>query len=111
MDMPTLNRTRLLYAAVLEYYGVGPGDWVLIENGDVEDYWLRGGTAYGVVYDMANLLPGPDLDRVFEDRLKIDVAKVHLAKIIDNNKLTSGVLKIGSMIKETMSAPMGITTM
>jgi hypothetical protein len=92
MDMPTLNRTRLLYAAVLEYYG-RPGDWVLIENGDVEDYWLRGGTAYGVVYDMANHLPGPDLDRIFEGRLKIDVAKAHLAKIIENNKLTYARIK------------------
>jgi UDP-2,3-diacylglucosamine pyrophosphatase LpxH len=92
MDAASINKTRRLYAAVLEYYGLQ--EWTLIENGDAEDYWLRGGSAYGVVFDMANVLPGPDLDRAFEGRLKIDAAKMHLAKIVESNKVVYNRIEV-----------------
>lgn len=42
-----------LYCAVLEHYG--SHGWHLIENGDVEDFWMVGGSPWGVAYDMSRL--------------------------------------------------------
>lgn len=43
-----------IYAAVLDYYA--DLEWDLIENGDVEDFWMVGGSPWGVVYDAYRLL-------------------------------------------------------
>jgi hypothetical protein len=42
-----------LYCAILEHYGAQ--GWHLIENGDVEDFWMVGGSAWGVAYDVSRL--------------------------------------------------------
>lgn len=59
-DWPARQGTRVLYEAALDHYA--SGGWGLIENGDIEDYWLVGGSVYGIVYDLARMvaaaLPG-----------------------------------------------------
>lgn len=80
------NDSRSLYDRVLEHYGIE--QWSLIENGDVEDYWLRGGGAYGVAYDMASYLPAPVLDSKFLDSGLIAAAQVHLARVVRTHKTT-----------------------
>lgn len=52
-DWARSQGTADIYAAVLEYYG--QKDWYLIENGDVEDFWMVGGSAWGVAYDICRL--------------------------------------------------------
>ncbi len=59
--------------------------WTLVENGDVEDLWLTGGSAYGVAYDLgrlaANLLPTATRDEVLAE-----IYGDHLDRIVDNNR-------------------------
>ena len=43
---PGHQHARELYEAALDFYAAD--EWGLIENGDVEDFWLAGGSTYGV---------------------------------------------------------------
>lgn len=87
----TLHATRKLHDRVLEHYAIE--GWTLIENGDVEDYWLRGGSFYGVAYDMASMLPGPVLDSHFLEAGLVSAAQFHLSKIIENHLSTYARIK------------------
>jgi hypothetical protein len=78
------QETMPLYLAALQYYAVN--GFYLIENGDVEDYWLRGGSLYGDMYDLANGLPAPYLDKAFNEAQVLAAAKFHLHTIVDQNK-------------------------
>ena len=59
-DIPGLQRTKPLYAAILAHYE--RSDHHVVENGDVEDFWVVGGSPYGQWYDAARvatrLVPG-----------------------------------------------------
>jgi hypothetical protein len=83
VDWPRHQRTDRLYLAALDYYA--DRDWGLIENGDVEDFWLAGGSTYGVVYDVARLvafaLPG-----AAGRRGRRIVAAEQLRRIVANNR-------------------------
>ena len=46
----------MLYPTVLR--GYADDGWHLIENGDVEDFWMVGGSTWGTVYDLARLTNG-----------------------------------------------------
>jgi hypothetical protein len=83
--------TRDLHDRVLEHYAIE--GWTLIENGDVEDYWLRGGSFYGAAYDVASMLPGPVFDAHFLDAGLIGGAQFHLSKIIKNHASTYARIK------------------
>jgi len=83
--------TARLYDTALDYYA--DRDWALVENGDVEDFWLTGGSTYGVVYDVfrmavfavqrskqaIGLAPGD---------ANVGVAASHLRRIVANNRRT-----------------------
>lgn len=56
LDWPTRQHSRELYDAALDHYAAG--GWGLIENGDIEDHWLVGGSAYGVCQDVARMVAG-----------------------------------------------------
>ncbi len=49
-DWPGLQDTTALYAALLDWYG--DQRWSLVEDGDVEDFWMVGGSTYGLVYEL-----------------------------------------------------------
>ena len=53
LDWPERQRVKRLYLQVLE--GYASDGWHLIENGDVEDFWMVGGSTWGTVYDVAYL--------------------------------------------------------
>ncbi len=80
-----LNDSRLLFDRVLDHYGAfepaAGRTWSLIENGDVEDFWLSGGSWWGVVYDMASMLPSPALDIKFLDDGLLTAALAHQKRI------------------------------
>lgn len=82
VDWPAESGTGDLYAALLDHYAVR--DWHLVENGDVEDHWLVGGSTYGVVYDLARtvaeLLPGAT-----GRAARASVYGEHLARIVTHN--------------------------
>jgi hypothetical protein len=59
-----------IYEAMLDHYG--NAGWHVVENGDTEDHWMVGGSAYGSVYDafrlVASIVPGR-LGRIARRRL------------------------------------------
>ncbi|MFI5045269.1 MAG: hypothetical protein ACHQDC_10775 [Acidimicrobiales bacterium] len=80
LDWPERQGTKTLYPEVLRRYA--DDGWHLIENGDVEDYWMVGGSTWGAVYDlarMANGLAGP----TGSGRRRL-IAE-HLDRIVENN--------------------------
>ena len=91
LDWPRRQGVKELYPRVLS--GYAEGGWDLIENGDVEDFWMVGGSTWGVVYDVAglaelaagHLLPGP----------AGPVHGEHLERIVENNAETYRVLREG----------------
>ncbi len=83
VDWVRFQRTDRLYEAALDFYA--DRDWVLVENGDVEDFWLTEGSAYGVVYDVARLLAAV-LPGASGASLQLQVRAEHLRRIVANNK-------------------------
>ena len=81
LDIPTQQDDVRLYQGVLEHYAKGA--WSLIENGDVEDFWLRGGSSWGVAYDIAGGFTGVAGDVALEAGLG-GIAELHLAKVAGN---------------------------
>ncbi len=81
LDIPSQQDDVRLYQGVLEHYA--KGSWSLIENGDVEDFWLRGGSGWGVAYDVASGFTGPAGDVALEAGLG-GVAELHLANVVGN---------------------------
>ncbi len=81
MDLPTQQHTAGLYAAMLDVYA--DDGFGLVEAGDVEDFWLVGGSAYGVAYDLWRMVTGAlaavvgraPLDAVYRTHLRRIVAQ------------------------------------
>lgn len=92
LDWPALQRARGLYDHALGHYA--DAGWGLIENGDIEDYWLVGGSAYGVCYDLARMvaavLPG-DAGR----RLQAAIYAEHFQRIVANYAETYERVRVG----------------
>jgi hypothetical protein len=87
--------TAGLYDAVLDYYA--DREWSLVENGDVEDFWLSGGSTYGVVYDVFRLasFAAGKAKRAVGRRgagthadASAGIAVHHLRRIVANNRRT-----------------------
>ena len=82
-DWPARQGTDRVYRAMLDHYA--DGDWTLVENGDVEDLWLAGGSTYGVVYELARLaaMALPERERA---AVLAEVYEEHLRRVIANNR-------------------------
>lgn len=80
-DLPHLQETAALYAAALDHYA-GEG-WTLVENGDAEEFWLLGGSTYGVHYDLWRTAAALSGRR--GRRLRRRVRAEHLRRIVGNN--------------------------
>ena len=82
-DWPRQQATDDLYRVALDHYGAE--GWGLIEAGDVEDFWMVGGSALGVAIDALRMLGAAlwPIDR----RLSHATARNQLQRIIDNLSL------------------------
>jgi hypothetical protein len=101
LDWPTSQGTRDLYDSALDHYAAG--DWGLIENGDIEDYWLVGGSAYGVCYDLARMVGGLLPGRWGADLLAAVYAE-HTHRILENyqdtfDRVRGGFLEPGRFVR------------
>lgn len=83
LDWPRRQHTKQLYEDVLDCYA--RDDWALCENGDVEDYWIVGGSAYGATYDIMRIA-GAALARLGRTALLTEAYKAHLDQIVANNE-------------------------
>ncbi len=81
LDWPARQQTKDLYRRVLEEYAAD--EWSLIENGDVEDFWMVGGSTWGAVYDVARLASGAA--GFLADDTRRALLGDHLDRIVDNN--------------------------
>ena len=91
LDWPARQATKSLYHRVLS--GYAEDEWTLIENGDVEDYWMVGGSTWGAVYDVARLAGGAGGRLAAEPRREL--LREHLDRIVDNNAATYRVIRDG----------------
>lgn len=79
-DWPTIQQVTGLYAEMLDSYG--EREWTLVENGDVEDFWVVGGSVWGCVYDAARIvqrLGGGS-------ELWSEMVRCHLDRIVSHNE-------------------------
>ena len=91
LDWPERQDTKALYHQVLS--GYAEDGWHLIENGDVEDFWMVGGSTWGAVYDVARLAGGAVGSLGTEPRREL--LREHLDRIVDNNATTYRILRDG----------------
>lgn len=91
LDWPARRHTKDLMLKVMSHYA--NDGWDLIENGDVEDFWLVGGSTWGTVYDVARLTGGAG-GRIADEPRRALVAE-HLDRIVDNNAAMYRLLRDG----------------
>lgn len=91
LDWPARQRTKELTLRVLTSYA--EQGWDLIENGDIEDFWLVGGSAWGAVYDVARITGG--VGGRAADVPRRGLLTEHLDRIVDNNAATYRLLREG----------------
>ncbi len=91
LDWPAHQRTDAVYPRLLEHYA--EQGWHLIENGDVEDLWMTGGSASGAVYDVSLLATG--VTSLIDRRPSRSVLRAQLDRIVENNAEIYGLLRDG----------------
>ncbi len=91
LDWPARQRTKELTLRVLTRYA--EDGWDLIENGDVEDFWMVGGSTWGAVYDVARITGGVGGRAADVPRRQLLVE--HLDRIVANNAATYRLLREG----------------
>jgi hypothetical protein len=89
LDWPARQGVKDLYLSVLA--GYAEEGWHLIENGDVEDFWMVGGSTWGAVYDVAYLTGGAVGPGRVDARRRI--LTEHLDRIVDNNAAVYDLLR------------------
>lgn len=91
IDWPARQGTKDLYQRVLS--GYAEDGWELVENGDVEDFWMVGGSAWGAMYDVSRIVDGVGGSRADEPRREL--LRLHLDRIVENNSGIYEVLRDG----------------
>lgn len=91
LDWPARQGTKDLYRRVLSEYA--EQGWDLVENGDVEDFWMVGGSTWGAVYDVARI--GSGFGGTLADDARRELIRQHLDRIVDNNAATYRLLREG----------------
>ena len=81
LDWPARQGTKDLYRAVIA--GYAEDGWSVVENGDVEDFWMVGGSTWGACYDVARLAAG--VAGPLADATRRELLGDHLDRIVDNN--------------------------
>ena len=82
-DWASSQGDTAVYEVMLDHYG-GHG-WHVVENGDTDDFWLVGGSAYGSAYDASRLVAALIPGRVGR-RARSLVYQGHFARIRANNR-------------------------
>src|SRR6478735_5292898 len=83
LDLAGQQDDRELYAAMLDWYA--DRHHGLIENGDIEDFWMVGGSVWGTTYDVLRLA-GAILSGRRGDALRQATYRAHPYAIVDNNR-------------------------
>ncbi|MFX0141345.1 MAG: hypothetical protein ACFFDN_47345 [Candidatus Hodarchaeota archaeon] len=83
LDFFKNNYNWMIYRHALNYYA--DNNYHLIENGDVEDFWMRGGSIKGFVQTISEPLPWPYYSEAFESSAFLTGNQVHAFNVFLNN--------------------------
>ena len=89
VDWPARQRTKDLYPQVLSHYA--ERGWGLIENGDVEDFWMTGSSGRDTAYDVARTLGA--VTSAVDRTLETEALGSQLDRIVANNERTYQVIR------------------
>lgn len=84
-DWLEVQGTKGLYAAMLDFYAESGAH--VIENGDIDDFWMIGGSPYGQAYDAARVATKPLPGRLGLE-LRRSLYRQHLQRIVAANHLS-----------------------
>lgn len=87
-DWPARQGTKGLYLDVVAAYA--SDGWSIVENGDVEDFWMVGGSTWGATYDVGRLAAG--VAGPLADHTRQELLGDHLDRIVSNNRPLYGLL-------------------
>lgn len=90
-DFFNKNGNSLIYEAALRFYS--NQNYHLIENGDIEDFWMRGGSSTGLVTVITDYLPYPYYSGTFEENAYRSANQIHALNVFINNARIYGVIK------------------
>ena len=85
------NGNAEIYQHALEQYS--QNNYHLIENGDVEDFWMRGGSSKGLVLTISEQLPWPFYSEAFESSSFQVANQIHALNIFNNNSRTYSIIR------------------
>jgi hypothetical protein len=84
------NRNSEIHQSLLSKYA--QDGYRLIDNGDVEDFWMRGGSARGHILDVADMLPFPFYYEAYGVQAALGALQAHAANIFRDNSATYGLV-------------------
>lgn len=88
-DWPARQRTKEVYLTLLRHYA--QEGWGLVENGDVEDFWMTESSTWGALSDIVRMAGGLDVDP--NDSLPVTDLVVALDRTVDNNRAIYDLLR------------------
>jgi hypothetical protein len=86
LDFFNNNGNAEIYRTALQWYS-GKG-YHLVENGDVEDFWIRGGSAKGLILAIGEPLPWPSFSDLFEASGFRSANQAHALNVFSHNAQT-----------------------
>jgi UDP-2,3-diacylglucosamine pyrophosphatase LpxH len=91
LDFFNNNGNSEIYRTALQWYS--EQGYHLIENGDIEDFWMRGGSSKGLIFTMGENLPWPYYSEVFESSAFRAANQTHALNMFANNANTYSVIR------------------
>jgi hypothetical protein len=83
LDFFNNNKNSTIYATALSWYSTN--NYHLIENGDIEDFWMRSNAPQELILTISDQLPWPFYSNMFESASFRGVNQVHAFNILLNN--------------------------
>jgi len=91
LDFYNKNGNSEIYRHALRHYA--QKNYHLIENGDVEDFWMRGGSSKGLINLTSSSLPWPYYSGAFEVSAFRSANQIHALNVFMNNATTYATIR------------------
>jgi len=85
------NGNSQIYLSALNWYG--SHDYHLIENGDIEDFWMRNSTSKQSILSISESLPYPFYSELYESSASLAANQVHAFNIFVNNAIVYSIVR------------------
>lgn len=91
LDFFNNNGNSEIYKHALTHYA--QNNYHLIENGDIEDFWMRGGSSKGLILMTSSFLPWPYYSGVYEEAAFKAANQIHALNVFTNNATTYATIR------------------